>query len=223
MAVVPRDRLQSAKEWYDLIAGKALSADRSSKAISTAAPKNNTTDLGRMLSRIVEETNEEVEKSRPIEVEPAPIAVAAVPQQTSRPSWADEFNEESLVEPEAPAPEPVADFYEPDEPVFAAEVEPTPVKRSATDADYNQPNWALRVIERTEKSRLLEQQALQAEAEANKPKGQAQEGSMFALKDDFEISDDVFVSKGMIEPLAKYLVTGIVLGLASFIFFPNLL
>jgi hypothetical protein len=220
---VPRDRLQSAKEWYDLIADKALSADRSSKAISTAAPKNSTTDLGRMLSRIVEETNEEVEKSRPIEVEPAPIAVAAVPQQNSRPSWADEFNEESLVEPEAPTPEPVAEFDEPQEPVLAAEVQPMPVKRSATDADYNQPNWALRVIERTEKSRLLEQQALQAEAEANKPKGQAQEGSMFALKDDFEMSDDVFVSRGMIEPLAKYLVTGIVLGLASLLFFPNLL
>ena len=223
MAVVPRDRLQSAKEWHDLIADKALSADRASQAITTATPKGNTTDLGRMLTRIIEETNEEVEKSRPIEVEPTPVAVAKAPQ-TSRPSWADEFNEESLVEQEVSAPEQVVEVYEPN-PEVVAEAEPAPVKRSATNTDYNQPNWALRVIERTEKSRLLELQALQAEEEAkeNKAKKQPQGGSMFTLKEDFEISDEVFVSRGMLEPLAKYLVTGIVLGLASFVLFPNLL
>ena len=59
--------------------------------------------------------------------------------------------------------------------------------------------------------------------QAKAPKDQAQHGSLFALKDDFEMSDDAFAKPSVIEPLAKYLVTGIVLGLASFILFPNLL
>ena len=95
MQVHPTDRLQSAAAWKALIADSYAETADTTNTQGQVIKNELSLELEMSLSRLVAETNDEVEKSRSmIPVEPE---IKAVPQEiNSRPEWVDEFNEESL-------------------------------------------------------------------------------------------------------------------------------
>jgi serine/threonine protein kinase len=95
MQVHPTDRIQSAAAWKALIAGSYAETEAVTNTQGQIIKNELSLELEMSLSRLVAETNDEVEKSRNlIPVEPETIEV---PQEiNSRPEWVDEFNEESL-------------------------------------------------------------------------------------------------------------------------------
>lgn len=88
MRVLPKERLQSAREWLALISDKAervkpIRMDTNSK-------------LEKVLTRLVSETNEYVLNSETLDVRPKSRRnVRAQQKVTSRPDWAAEFNRET--------------------------------------------------------------------------------------------------------------------------------
>lgn len=93
MQPLPADRLQSAAEWRTMIS-------RSVTPVQLAKP--DPTPLKQVLSQLIEETNEVVQKTRIIEAEQAeakskePSAqTMAASQPKSVPSWVEEFNRET--------------------------------------------------------------------------------------------------------------------------------
>ena len=98
MQVHPTDRIQSAAAWKAMIADSYAETADTTNTQGQVIKNELSLELELSLSRLVAETNDEVEKSKMIPVEPETIEV---PQATnSRPEWVEEFNEESL------APEP---------------------------------------------------------------------------------------------------------------------
>ena len=90
MMILPKARLQSAREWLNLI----------TKGSDRARPirLNPTKKLDKVLTRLVSETNEYVLNSQPRDVRPKtrrPAAEAAARKVTSQPEWAAEFNHET--------------------------------------------------------------------------------------------------------------------------------
>ncbi|MEM6941416.1 MAG: protein kinase [Pseudomonadota bacterium] len=95
MEVAPRNRLQSAGAWRSLIEDCVPSrpivvAD----AVTASPPKQITPDIDRLLTRLIEETNEEVEKSRVAPMPPKPVELVQA-KEPEKPEWLEEFNEES--------------------------------------------------------------------------------------------------------------------------------
>ncbi|MDJ1017671.1 MAG: serine/threonine-protein kinase [Paracoccaceae bacterium] len=94
MAIHPGDRLQSAAKWKSLIDGLGDKVTSQAQFPSAEAGAALSLDFERTLSRLVEETNDEVRRSQslPAEPEPEPVPI----QEPSQPAWIEEFNEESL-------------------------------------------------------------------------------------------------------------------------------
>lgn len=92
MSVLPRDRLQSAQEWADMIAPR-----KKAGAIPLVLPNKSIDDtLGQTLTKLVSETNEFVRNSKPKEPDDAPAPVSQVEvKRTSVPDWVHEFNAET--------------------------------------------------------------------------------------------------------------------------------
>ncbi|MDO6590429.1 serine/threonine protein kinase [Loktanella sp. D2R18] len=86
MNILPKDRLQSAREWSDLIDGEQ--SERITPLI-LSQPDN----LGQSLTRLVSETNEYVRKSQTLEQRPRERKIETPVKQI--PNWVLEFNEES--------------------------------------------------------------------------------------------------------------------------------
>jgi serine/threonine protein kinase len=86
MNILPKDRLQSAREWSDLIDG-----EQSERITPLVLPKRD--NFGPSLTRLVSETNEYVRKSQTIEQRPRDRKVETPVKQV--PNWVLEFNEES--------------------------------------------------------------------------------------------------------------------------------
>lgn len=101
MQVHPSDRLQSAAKWRSMIPNSLLTARNENQVTGGNIPL----DLELSLSQLVEETNDEVRKSKLLPVEPAPVA--EIPEPPSKLEWIVEFNQESLRSP--PRPKPVED------------------------------------------------------------------------------------------------------------------
>ncbi|MEP5761299.1 MAG: protein kinase [Litoreibacter sp.] len=98
MRVHPKDRLQSAAEWTEMITKRETSKPSPVKPLPEALVKTtksaaSDTPVDALLNQLIEETNEEVRKSRLIKVEPK--VVEASVKASSRPKWVDEFNEET--------------------------------------------------------------------------------------------------------------------------------
>ena len=91
MQILPKERLQSAREWMNLITEKS---DQIKPLRMTP-----TDNLGKVLTRLVTETNEYL-NSEPRDVRPksrrTPMELTS--KNNSKPSWADEFNEETSAE-----------------------------------------------------------------------------------------------------------------------------
>lgn len=85
MSVLPKDRIQSAREWLDIIDG----AQERIRPLILKQSNN----LGQVLTRLVSETNEYVLNSQPLESARKQPVVEA-PKKTV-PKWVEEFNEET--------------------------------------------------------------------------------------------------------------------------------
>ena len=99
MHIHPSERLQSAAQWRALIADVPAS-----DASQESAP---TSDLGLdvelSLSKLVEETNDVVRKTRLIAIEPEEVEPEE-PEKPEVPDWLEEFNRESLEASKPAAP-----------------------------------------------------------------------------------------------------------------------
>ena len=89
MMILPKERLQSAREWLNAI------TERSDRARPLRMDPTN--KLDKVLNRLVSETNEFVLNSQAREVRPKSRRAAASQQRkvNSAPEWADEFNRET--------------------------------------------------------------------------------------------------------------------------------
>ena len=88
MSVLPKERVQTAREWLGLI------TQRSERATPIRMNPNN--NLDKVLNRLVSETNEFVYNSQPRDVKPkSRKPVQSEPKVASKPEWADEFNKET--------------------------------------------------------------------------------------------------------------------------------
>ncbi len=90
MELLPDDRLQSAEDWRNMI-------NRSkTQQTNLVAEVESRERLGVVLTKLVEETNEVVHKTKIIEADaPAPEPAAPAQKVTSVPDWVQEFNDET--------------------------------------------------------------------------------------------------------------------------------
>jgi hypothetical protein len=108
MQIHPGDRLQSAAKWKSLIFNADADALSKPQSDRRAAGAEIPLDLELSLSRLVNETNDEVRRTKLIPVEPEPTT--APPDDTPKPAWIEEFNQEIVTpaakkEPAEVAPE----------------------------------------------------------------------------------------------------------------------
>ncbi|WP_341367722.1 protein kinase [Yoonia sp. BS5-3] len=90
MQILPKDRIQSAREWADMINKDTKAAPAPFKLVSND-------NLGKTLTRLVSETNEFVKKSQPrvgktAETPPPPVTPL---DQRRKLDWIEEFNAET--------------------------------------------------------------------------------------------------------------------------------
>ncbi len=104
MELMMTDRLQSAEDWRNMINRSGTSrlrkVDAPVEAASVAPVRAEPEGIPRELTKLIEETNEVVRKTRIIEVDPAeaaegPAEAKPAERSTSVPDWVDEFNEET--------------------------------------------------------------------------------------------------------------------------------
>jgi serine/threonine protein kinase len=88
MQILPKSRIQSAQEWLDLINPKD---QQQVKPVRMKSSDN----LGKVLTRLVTETNEYVLNSEPRDVQPKSRKATEPKKVSSQPSWVQEFNRET--------------------------------------------------------------------------------------------------------------------------------
>ena len=166
MQIHPDDRLQSAAKWRSMIAEPNDDVEVPTNSRPRTTGQEISLELEMSLSRLVEETNDVVRKSRLAPAEPKPVVTA--PEKPSKPDWIDEFNQEALT-PERTAPtldEETEDMAEAWVDDLAADTKP----RSENSKGNSQPNpsetnWIDRALEKQERiqsEREREWQAFEA-------------------------------------------------------------
>lgn len=147
MQIHPAKRLQSAAKWKSLIS--IPEAKTSTWALARARPssKDLSLDLELSLTRLVEETNDEVRRISQIQAE-APV-VAAPPKPQETPEWIKEFNRDSQTAPVEEA-RPAGSEAGPDarQDSLASPIPDGPDGRNQTI------NWVDRAREKQERLRL---------------------------------------------------------------------
>ena len=237
MQVVPKNRLQSAAEWRELISTTGPNVVAPVVApVADAMSKQTTQSFERILTSIIEETNAEVEVAKPVASKDMKTRVLEPPQETTKPDWVDEFNASFLQDeddvtsdevedaPEEAAPEevePEEDYPVENYPVEVPDVPIVQTRRAAPQpvAKYQEEDWASRVIEKNARARELYEQEKLKEAAARGPAIQSQLKSALLAKDNPRLSGTKYEGSRMIEPLMKYLATGLVVGFTSFLFY----
>ena len=227
MQPLPRDRLQSAGEWLDMILDEPAEAARDDVAQSQTAA-----NLALSLSQLVEETNEEVRKTRLIVAEPQP-APETPRQVAATPDWLDEFNKDSVssdydlnVEEDEAEEEDLYAFDDFDD--LSAEDDEiavtAPVRVPAQSIPVQtkpDSDWINRVREKQTRAIQVEQPAPQSMfSQMTRPTslGLAQEGD-----DGGQVkSDQPPQMSEMIVPLLKYLSTGVAMGLGLMLIYMNI-
>ncbi len=91
MRILPKDRLQSAREW------SAIITTETARPVPTPAPMKpaNNENLEKTLTRLVSETNEYVRNSQPREGKIKSSEPVVNPSRVSAPKWVEEFNAET--------------------------------------------------------------------------------------------------------------------------------
>lgn len=167
MRIHPNERIQSAARWKSLISAEEVVQDAELPGARTS--RDISMDLELTLSRLVEETNDEVKRISQIPVQEEKVVQRQ--EKPARPDWVEEFNRESMIvepTPEAEEAEPGGDVSEAtdeaDVEAQAEPVEPAPVVALAMAGGTNWVDKALMKQERLriEQEKMLEAQALEA-------------------------------------------------------------
>lgn len=147
MSIHPGDRMQSAAMWRSLIAESEMVAASENAGRPTSQALS--LDLEQSLTRLVEETNNEVRRISQIPEQPDEPEPTAPPP--SKPQWVDEFNRDSEV--------PSADIADcaPQAPAATADGPPVLAARSAAEPT----NWIDRAAEKQERARRERERQLQ--------------------------------------------------------------
>ena len=95
MKVHPSERLQTVAEWRALISDIVRDAKENETAIEMPVKQQPDQELEKSLTRLVQETNAEVRKSKELPIEPE-VAAPLQPRKKTVPEWIKEFNKESL-------------------------------------------------------------------------------------------------------------------------------
>ena len=96
MRIHPDERLQSARQWREMITKDETEAPSIKASKSKPPAKKEDLSLETSLSQLIEETNEVVRKSRMIPAAPVEPVTQSTPKTTSKtPDWVQEFNAES--------------------------------------------------------------------------------------------------------------------------------
>ncbi len=256
MEIVPRNRLQSASVWRKMISDQAIAATPSAAAITTAAPKPVNQDLDRLLTRLIKETNEEVEQVKPRDVKSQPKEPEVVEaEKPPKPEWLDEFNEESRRKEavaqaiakvsgtdELEAPDEYehksGEAFKPKTLRGTTEIisivrdaqktdKATNTKRARTRVIYHgqetpQVDSAWAAQEAADKARALEEERKALNEQFREPSGRLSTRKIVVhAESDFFATD--IPKDQLVGPVAKYLITGVVIGLGIILIYPNLL
>ena len=215
MQIHPKDRIQTAARWKSMIADTDADAAQT-HARPRISSKDVSLELERSLTRLVEETNDEVRRTSQLPVEPKTIV--DFPKKPAKPEWIDEFNLESLVpsanpvvarDTPVPAPDSVVDDTTGDADADAPQRHLTP------HMTPSQINWVERALEKQERIRSERESALEvfpSEPEIAPSSGQKP----------FETSEDLIAQGVRARELAKLRASRIIAGLLvcfSMVFF----
>ena len=172
MNLHPKDRPQSASKWISVISnGEKVNSDPISQGVELGGEIS--LELEQSLSRLVEETNDEVRRtSRLVELPEKEKTIE--PEVAKTPDWVAEFNQETRepkVEAETDLDEAFFDaFAEPDMP----DDERIEAAQSETSRPQSETNWIDRAMEKQERLEIEREAALaMLEAQDGTPKRSA--------------------------------------------------
>ncbi|MDJ0639606.1 MAG: serine/threonine-protein kinase [Paracoccaceae bacterium] len=208
MQIHPNDRPQTAAKWRSMIAHIEQDAKGASTSSKPTPAQDISLDLEMELTRLVEETNDEVRKSRMIPVEPK--VVAPPKEEPSKPAWVEEFNQESL--------EPVADEDDWDfDFVEEARAEAAYVYSEPKPAPTE--NWIDRALEKQERIRSERESQLEALETSSRARSKVSTQPAEASEDLIEeiIPPDAPPNKN--RPLG--ILVGLVFGICMFFIWQN--
>lgn len=152
MSIHPGDRMQSAAMWRGLIADS--NADAASQTSKRPTSQDLSLDLEQSLTRLVEETNDEVRRISQIPDQPE--QVAGPPPEPPKPKWVEEFNRDSL----APAADANPRVAPPDHPV-AETTDGMPALVPAPKTNPQQTNWIGLAAEKQQRLLIQRERELQ--------------------------------------------------------------
>lgn len=232
MQTLPDDRLQSAQEWREMIAGPATKPEVS----LPEGPKRRFAPLS--LTDLVKQTNEEVRKTRMVEPEPVPEPEPAPVRRRTKVidtnlDWIAEFNQETEATAEEPAlssiveesnnaqppatslDEGLFDLNPPETeaPEFVAEQpQETAVEEEATS------DWISRARHKQRRTQIISTPHLDA---VLSPSDDSMGAEPLAIRSrpheetyPTEVAEPKPTLRELVGPLFKYLSTGIVIGLS---------
>ena len=170
MQIHPSDRLQSAAEWRNIISDAGSDTGSPIQSAERVTSKDMSLELELSLTKLVEETNDEVRKTKLIPIEPE--EVEAPPEKPQTPGWIEEFNQESM----APATESEPEGGEGEDTHFevsdAQSTGHTRVTYITPEPAHTETNWINRAFEKQERIRNEREKKLEAfETKAKKSSG----------------------------------------------------
>lgn len=213
MQIHPSDRIQTAAKWKSLIADTGADATHLHARVSS---KDVSLELERSLSRLVEETNDEVRRTSQQPV--APKTIITFSEQPKKLEWIEEFNLESLV----PAPKPLIaleniDLVQDtpfDEPEPLDDLHEPPSHQRSKSPTNSETKWVERALEKQERIKSERESALEVLKEASVVPPPSQ--------NPFETADDLMAATEKANSLHKLRSSRIVAGLLvcfSLVFF----
>ncbi len=155
MQIHPGDRLQSAAKWRRLIEDAEVADGTAPTSKARSKGQEISLELEMSLTKLVEETNDEVRRTSQIPVEPE--VVEAPEPEAPKPAWIEEFNQESLSPARAARGERMPS-YDLDEDWLPPELAPVEAPKPAK----TEINWIDRAMEKQERIRSEREAAWEA-------------------------------------------------------------
>ena len=159
MNIHPQDRPQSASKWISLISnGEAVKSDATSQGVELGGEIS--LELEQSLSRLVEETNDEVRRTSRLVTMPEKEKIIE-PEAAKTPDWVVEFNQETRepkVEPEIDLDDDWFDTFDAD--ADLPDNEPVEAVQTETSRPQSETNWIDRAMEKQERLELEREAAL---------------------------------------------------------------
>lgn len=189
MKILPSDRLQSAAEWRNLINGAPNGAAKTSqpRLSPSAVSKPVVADLGKTLTRLIEETNVVVSEALVVQDKPAVVKAPEPVQKV--PAWVAEFNKESLGDADQPKDAPRTPADAPARAINRVRshpsrpTQPKHIKTRVLEPTSRPTGWALEAIQARDSSQHEQAKAHTRQQSASNP-AQAAEPSRELLLDE---------------------------------------